>query len=207
MNGKVLQSVLASSAIAVVAAGIFFAPIASSQSGTTAQAVAAESRPGAPANRIIDIEMGSNTKSYLGRQGAIHDPPSGGSLTAEQQGTLTVTYNAQEHGYEAVWVWSGLQPNQQVMLIGDKGTAVSTAIQPETVLFGTASSQGGTATIFIPANDYDATASTPETFEMLALFGSTPTGQLPDVPYAAALPVVAFGLGALWWWRRRSVEI
>lgn len=87
------------------------------------------------------------------------------------------------------------------MLIGDKGSTVSTALQPETVLFGTASSQGGEASLLIPASEYDATASTPETFEMLALFESTPTGQLPDVPYAAALPIVALGLGVLWWRR------
>lgn len=150
-----------------------------------------------------NIGDGSNAASATGSGSQTTDPGGTGALTAQQEGTLTISYDQKLNGYEAVWKWSGLKANQQVMLIGDKGTSITTQT-PETLLFGTASPQGGSATIFIPKEDYKATNKTPETFEMLALFGSTPTGQLPEVPYAAALPLTAL-LGPFLFRRLRRI--
>ncbi|PSR36808.1 MAG: hypothetical protein C7B44_07005 [Sulfobacillus thermosulfidooxidans] len=39
----------------------------------------------------------------------------------------------------------------------------------------------------------------------LAPIGTLPYGQLPEVPWAAGLPVIALGLGAIGLWRSRRV--
>lgn len=133
-----------------------------------------------------------------------------GALTSQPDGTLTIQYvSSGSHAgdYEATWNWSGIQPNQSVMLIGDSGTTVSLTVSPETVVFGQASASGGTATVYIPPSDYFASPASPETFKMYALFSSTPTGQLPEVPYAAGLPVAAaLAFGGVALYRRRHAR-
>lgn len=135
-----------------------------------------------------------------------HDPP-GGALTAQPEGTLTITPTT--GGYNAVWNWKkpapGLVVGQETVLVGDAGTSVSLngPPAPETILFATVSSRG-TVTFFIPKNEYFATKKNPETFEAFALFASTPVGQMPEVPYAAGLPLAAFaGMAGLFFWHRR----
>lgn len=36
---------------------------------------------------------------------------------------------------------------------------------------------------------------------------AVPTGQLPEVPYAGAIPLVAMGLGGVWVWRRQRQRV
>lgn len=140
--------------------------------------------------------------------------PTSGALTAQPEGTLTIKYvssGTHNGDYSATWDWTspapGLQSNQQVMLIGDSGTSVNLSKTPETMIFGQASASGGTATLYIKPSEYFATKTSPETFEMFALFSSTPTGQLPEVPYAAGLPVAAaVALGGIWLYRRRHAR-
>ena len=141
---------------------------------------------------------------------AAHDPP-GGALTAQPEGILTIVPTA--GGYNAVWNWTnpspGLVVGQEAVLVGDAGPSVSLSGPPpqETTIFATVVSPG-TVTFFIPANEYFATTQNPETFEAFALFASTPVGQMPEVPYAAGLPLAALaGVAGLFFWHRRRNSV
>lgn len=168
----------------------------------------------APSGQYVASYSSYTAQSY-GQGLSQHDPSGTTSLTSQPEGTLTIAYDNQAgtsaYGeYVATWNWTSpapeLRPNQPVMLVGDMGTGpVSLSASPATLLFGKASSTGGVAVIDIPASDYFATESTPETFEMFALFSSTPTGQMPEVPVAAALPLAGLVIGGFALYRRRAL--
>lgn len=141
------------------------------------------------------IQVASEVKSV--------DPPGTNSLTSQPEGSLTITRHTSD--YVATWTWSGLTVRQEVMLVGDQGSGpVSLSSKPETLLFGTVK-KAGIAVIDIPFSDYKATKQNPETFEAFALFSSTPTGQMPEVPVAAALPLAGLAVGGFALYRRRAL--
>lgn len=152
--------------------------------------------------KALGIIGGLATLAIMGGSAMAATTPSG-ALAAQPEGTLSiqqVTSGTHKGQYEAIWTWSGLQPNQEVMLIGSPGTSVSFTNE-ETLDFGQTSPNGGTVTIYF--SDYNASPSHPETFEAFALFSSVPTGQLPEAPYAAGLPLAALALGGVVWYRLR----
>lgn len=156
--------------------------------------------------KMLSMAVIGGVASLLLVGGTAFAASSPGAFTAQPEGTLTIQSvssgtNAGE--YEAIWNWSGLEPNQSVMLLGVKGTKASLSGSPETFVLGTASTNGGTATIYFPASDYHASPSSPETFTAYALFSSPPTGQLPEVPYAAAIPAAGIVAGMALLYRRR----
>lgn len=156
--------------------------------------------------KIMGIIGGLAGLVLMGGTAFASSGPTSGALTAQPEGTLTIQYESSgpyKGEYAATWNWTGLQPGQQVMLVGDAGSSVSLSSgKLETILFETASPSGGTATVPIPAGDYFASPTNPETFEMFAVFSSTPVGQLPEVPYAAALPLAGVALGGFALYRR-----
>ncbi len=159
--------------------------------------------------KIMGIIGGLVGIALMGGTAFASSGPTSGALTAQPEGTLTIQYmssGAHQGEYAATWNWTapapGLQPNQEVMLVGDAGTSVSLSKTPETLVFGTAAPSGGTATLYIPSTDYFASKANPETFEIFALFSSTPVGQMPEAPYAAGLPLAGVALAGFTLYRR-----
>lgn len=110
MKANRIQALVMVCAFVLVGAGMSSAHARVQVSGRPIPGIAAGTGASAQTHWDEEIDSGSKPESYAGRGEAIHDPPSTGSLTAQQQGTLTITYNAVQDGYEAVWVWSGLRP-------------------------------------------------------------------------------------------------
>lgn len=153
---------------------------------------------------LLNPNQTSNGKASPSNQMPGNHNPA--SLTAQPDGNLTFMPTA--GGYNAVWTWSGLTVGQQVLLIGDSGSTVSLNPTPPSILqtkiFAMVTTPG-TATFFIPSNQYFGTKTSPETFEAFALFASTPVGQMPEVPFAAGLPLAALaGVAGLFFWSRRQ---
>ena len=130
-----------------------------------------------------------------------------------QQGTIALTPLG--HGqWQAVWTWPGLTtfPGSLPLIVlwGWEGTHVkgipAANLGPgpdETV----ATQSGDTVTI-----DFTAPPSYPkhpEVVQFSAMLGEmglgpvSPVGQLPEVPWAAGLPLVGLAPLGLWAWRRR----
>jgi len=135
------------------------------------------------------------------------DPASSG-LVQNANGSMTIT-GPVNGNYSATWTSSPtiLAPGATVMLLGYSSPNPTVATPPETMAFGTVQT-AGTATVTFPASDFYGTSQSPEYFEMMVIYATTPVGDTPEVPYAAGLPLVAglvlIGLAQL---RKRGLEL
>ncbi len=107
-------------------------------------------------------------------------------------GSLTIVESkTQPAMYKATWTDSGLSQGESVYLTGIAGNqADSTTGQLKVLAQGTATT--GSASVYFPISK-GGTKANPVTFEMhtSADLESLPTGQTPEVPWAAGLPLLA----------------
>ncbi len=149
------------------------------------------------------------TSSIVTLQGQGDQP----EFITHQRGTIALTPLGHDQ-WKATWTWQGLTtfpgPLPPIFLWGWEGTHVKgmPAANLGPGLGETAATQSGdTVTI-----DFTAPPSypqNPEVVQFSAMFGEmglgpvSPVGQLPEVPWAAGLPLVGLAPLGVWAWRRR----
>lgn len=125
----------------------------------------------------------------------INDSTPGPSDSQDTGGLTIVPSQSQPGKYKATWVDPSLHPGEPVFLVGVQGTqADSTVATIETLATGTAmtTSNGVEGVVYFTPTPGTMTAANPESFEMHNVFDleSLPVSQMPEVPWAAGLPLI-----------------
>ncbi|MCY0865759.1 MAG: hypothetical protein OWQ57_12465 [Sulfobacillus sp.] len=117
--------------------------------------------------------------------------PSASGLVQNTNGSMTIA-GPTNGTYTATWTSSPtiLASGATVMLLGYNTPTPNVTTTPETIALGTVQT-AGTAVVNFPATDFYGTTTSPEYFEMMVIYATTPIGDTPEVPYAAGLPLVA----------------
>lgn len=118
--------------------------------------------------------------------------PTSGHDHDHDKGSLQITHSTSKPKYyKATWTEPKLSSGDSVYLTGITGTQADSANANLSVL-QTGHAHNGYAVVYFPMSQ-GGTHKKPMTFEMhtTADFESAPVGQMPEVPWAAGLPLLA----------------
>lgn len=166
-------------------------------------ALPATSYASTPNPPTIDLGTGTNSMpaSIPGNTSSIQGADN-------DQGQLTITPSKSQPGYyKATWTDPALMPPDSLYLVGLQGTQADNPTAPIAVIAGGTVTSNGLGIVYFPEK-YGGTKANPVTFEMhtTADLESLPFSQLPEVPWAAALPLVG-AIPIAWRLKRGSRQV